>query len=78
MKQGWFSKKAVDLGCGTSIYRTPTGEEVEVTIVAEDLPDTYFRDAVPVGPVVSWVRQGQSRASLTHCRTLKVWKNSWA
>lgn len=56
---GWFSCKAKDMG-GSSIYRTPAGQEVEVTAVAKDLAwadEYHWDDKQYVGPVSEWVRK---------------------
>lgn len=59
---GWFSEKAAEYG--TSIYKTPEGKEVEVTLVqdSEILSTTYkWEDVIPVGEVTQYLRQGRPR-----------------
>lgn len=56
---GWYSHKAKDLG-GSSIYRNPAGQEVEVTAVAKDLAwadEYHWDDKRYVGPVTEHLRK---------------------
>ena len=58
----YFSAEAAK-ECGSSIYLAHDGSEVEVTCVGEGLIDsgTYqWPDRKSVGPVVAWLRRGQT------------------
>lgn len=61
---GWYSPTAA-VDFGTLIYRSPDGEEVEVTAVSnhEDRSGyeggLYESDVDYLGPVNKWVRRGQ-------------------
>lgn len=52
----WFSQKQKQLA-GSSIYKTLTGDDVEVTHVAQNLQDgPAWDDAKYLGEVETWVR----------------------
>ena len=53
----WYSQAAADL-YGTTFWRTPYGEEVEVTAVAEDKNWYQWPDKIQVGPVTHYIRKG--------------------
>jgi hypothetical protein len=58
----YFSAEAAN-ECGSFIYLAHDGSEVEVTCVGEDLIDcgSYkWPDRKSVGPVVAWLRIGQT------------------
>ena len=54
MLVGYFSKKQAVLA-GTKIYRTPTGEEVEITEVSSKGIPPNFPDVQSLGEVTSFV-----------------------
>jgi hypothetical protein len=59
---GYYSEKAVEAGCGTSIYWTPDGQKVEVTAVfppsiAEVAYD--WDDKKCLGEVTDWAGPGR-------------------
>lgn len=60
-KVGFYSQQAVNSGCGTNIYLTTDGQEVEVTAVYETIEnaetDYGWPDKKFVGEVTQWVRQ---------------------
>ena len=57
MMYGWYSEEA-KRQIGSLFYRKPSGEEVEVTFITEDIKrETYkWADKVCIGPVSSWSR----------------------
>lgn len=59
MKTGWYSLKQA-ANFGSLIYRTPTGEDVEVTTITstDDRDGILWDDLVCRGPVVDYVRVG--------------------
>jgi hypothetical protein len=78
MKYGFFSKEAVIFG--TSIYGTPDGKEVEVTGIG-DIPNPkdpdsgyYFKDAIGVGEVTTWIRKGRKDTSGIQMMSRYKWK----
>ena len=60
---GVYSQKAVTFGCGTTIWLTENGKEVEVTGVysseAQARSQERWRDLVVVGKVVRFLRDGR-------------------
>ncbi len=60
---GVYSQKAVTCGCGTSIWLTEGGKEVEVIGVysseAQARSQERWKDLVVVGRVVRFLRQGR-------------------
>jgi hypothetical protein len=60
-RYGFVSHKSIAAGCGSSIYATPDGREVEVTCVDRD-PNGWegykWDDVQPVGEVTRWLRDG--------------------
>jgi hypothetical protein len=65
LRYAYFSAEAAK-ECGSSIYLAHDGSEVEVTCVGEGLIDCdnyLWPDRKSVGPVVEWLRRGQTRQS---------------
>ncbi len=60
---GVYSQKAVACGCGTTIWLTEGGKEVEVTAVysseAQARSQERWKDVVVVGKVVRFLRAGR-------------------
>jgi hypothetical protein len=62
LRQAYYSPSAAKL-YGSSIYRGADGSEIEVTCVEPSLESTgiyKWQDQVPVGPVIEWIRKGQT------------------
>jgi len=62
LRYAYFSAEAAKK-CGSSIYLSHDGSEVEVTYVGEGLIDCGIHkwpDRKSVGPVVEWLRRGQT------------------
>jgi hypothetical protein len=62
LRCAYFSAEAAKK-CGSSIYLAHDGSEVEVTYVDEGLIDCgiyQWPDRKSVGPVVAWLRKGQT------------------
>ena len=61
MKYGFFSPRSKSCGNPTYWYRTPAGEEVEVSLVYNDpeTDDFKWEDKVCVGEVTDFIRLGQ-------------------
>ena len=61
---GFFSQEASSR-CGTEVYRTLDGREVEVTAACNDPEGSNYHwdDKVMVGEVTEWVRPGKPRKS---------------
>lgn len=60
-KYGWFSAQSKKQGNGTMFYRTPAGDEVEISACCDD-PDKvmfFFADKVCVGEITRYLRKGQ-------------------
>lgn len=57
VKYGWYSAKAAEL-YGSAFWRTPNGEEVEVTDVTLDSTGKSYKwkYKVPRGQVIEYVR----------------------
>ena len=65
LRYAYFSAEAAKK-CGSSIYLAHDGSEVEVTCVGKDLIDCgiyQWPDRKSVGPVVAWLRRGQTGQS---------------
>jgi hypothetical protein len=65
LRYAYFSAEAAKIR-GSSIYLAHDGSEVEVTCVGESLidPGSYkWPDRKSVGPVVAWLRRGQTSHS---------------
>jgi hypothetical protein len=63
-KYGFYSIKAIEGGGGTSIYSTPDGREVEVSMVDDNPEGSGYSwpDKVSRGEVVEWLRRGRPAA----------------
>jgi hypothetical protein len=62
LRYAYFSAEAANK-CGSSIYLAHDGSEVEVTCVGKNLIDCgiyQWPDRKSVGPVVEWLRRGQT------------------
>lgn len=58
---GFYSQQSVDLGYGTSMWNTPDGKQVEITVVLRPgTEDSYqWPDKKFVGLVTTWARVGR-------------------
>ena len=65
MRHGWFSLTQAKM-TGTNIYLTKDGREVEITEVKESPDISNFPDAVYLGFVTKWIRQGTPARSFSN------------
>jgi hypothetical protein len=60
LRRAYYSPSFAKL-YGSSIYRGADGSEIEVTCVERESTGIYkWQDQVPVGPVIEWIRKGQT------------------
>lgn len=58
---GWYSQTAAEI-YGSVFYSTPTGIEVEVTLVSESNVPPNWEDICSVGEVTDYIRVGRPDA----------------